>query len=99
MKLQDWRDEALGDKPIGEPVDVAIETSDEAIDILIGGADEDPTAPRACSVRVELEGDTVRVMIYDSLCDAPRIFGIESGKPMEEIPNDWHPVSTASIDL
>ncbi|MBW3243444.1 hypothetical protein KUV57_12290 [Epibacterium sp. DP7N7-1] len=97
--LQDWRqpgDVNGEDAPIQSPIPVKIDTSIQSVDILLGGCDEDPHGPQAASVRIEREGAVTRVMIYDSLCDAPRVFGVPDGATLRELPNDWEHTEPAS---
>lgn len=97
-KLEDWRAPEDIDEhqaPRSLPIDVNVEVAPQHVDVMLGGAQADPYGPQASSLRVEREGNVTRVMIYDSLCDAPRVFGVPDGKPIEELPNDWQPEQVA----
>lgn len=92
LTLHDWRqpgDIGGDDAPILSPIPVKVDAKRQSVDIMLGGSDEDPYGPQAASVRIEREGPVTRVMIYDSLCDAPRTFGIPDGEALCELPNDW----------
>jgi len=94
-RLEDWRsreDAVVSDDPLLDPVDVNVEVSGPAVDVFIGGAKDDPYGVNAASVRIEREGAMTRVMVYDGLCEAPRVIGVPKGCSSMELPSDWEPM-------
>lgn len=91
-KIRDWRaplDLTSGDAPILDPIDAVVRDNGAEFDVFLNGAEEDPYAPDALSLRLEREGSVTRVMVYDGLCDAPFVLGIPDGEPLRVLPNDW----------
>lgn len=88
-QITDWRGDDPTESDIGKPVDLEVVTGPAALDVFVDGARIDPCKPGACSIRIEREAEIVRVMLYDGLCDAPRVFGFSANAPLRELPNDW----------
>ena len=89
--LSDWR--AAGDAGVSPaPVPVRVEASPYRMDMAVG-------AGQPALVAVEREGNMTRVMVYDSLCDFPRVLGIPDGAAMVELPHDWEPLEPGDLEV
>lgn len=94
-KVRDWRaphDAEAENDPILEPVDAVVRDNGAEFDIFLNGAEADPYAQGATSLRLEREGSVTRVMVYDGICDAPFVLGIPDGASLRILANDWEHV-------
>lgn len=89
--LDDWRhDQAEGEKPLS-PLGFKVMARKQAVSIHMGGSEDNPYGPKACTIAVERDGPQTRILINDSLCDEPMILAIPDGQSIEQVRSGWSP--------
>ena len=97
-ELIDWR-AFQGDDFPPAPIAAKVRLTPERADIHVGAsAAGEYSGDNASSVSVEREGDVTRFMIYDSLSEAPRVFGVRDGEALRELPNDWRELRREDLE-
>lgn len=89
--LADWRHDQAEHEPPLSHVGFKVMTRKNVVSVHMGGSEDDPYGPQACTIAVERVGPQTRILINDSLCDEPMILAIPDGQSIEQVRSGWSP--------